>query len=166
LELRDALLLAAVLVWPVVAGTRYLVDRKSDLLRNPIKWKATSRRLTKMDYQVALNGCDPERPLVFQFTVFQPGNEARYIGHSSDGLASATRSFQAEVHQLLATDLSRPQATVSYQRIHYVLADATRRGWSIELKLLANVADGEDSDALTKQWIKRVDARLNEKAVV
>jgi hypothetical protein len=47
-----------------------------------------------------------------------------------------------------------------------VLADATRRGWSIELKLLANVADGEDSDALTKQWIRRVDARLNEKAVV
>ena len=162
MELRDALLLAAVLVWPVAASTRYLLERKNDLLRNPIKWKATSRRLTKMEYQLDLNGCDPQRSLVFQFTVFQPGNEARYIGQSADGLASAARSFQEDVHQLLATDLSRTQEAASFRRIHYVLADATRRGWSIELKLLANVADDEDIDTLQQRWIKRVAARLNE----
>jgi len=59
-------------VWPVEAGARYLVDHKNDLLRKPVKWEATSRRLTETEYQLDLSDCDFQRPLMYQFAVFQP----------------------------------------------------------------------------------------------
>ena len=76
------LLVVAMLTWPAAMLIRYFIDRRHDRLRHSVKWQAATPKEQHLEYQLDLNGCDPQSPLVFQITIFEPGNDARFVGRA------------------------------------------------------------------------------------
>lgn len=105
-------------------------------------------------YSFETNGIDEGSPLIYCWEIDDGGGEIeyRYVGKSINGSHRPRTAYRLNVNRLLAGKPYRKGKPDGFRVVHRRLADATKNGHSITLRLLSNVAGGEDIFEQERYW--------------
>ena len=96
---------------------------------------------------------DPSRALIYLWEVRDTGGAliACYVGKASGGASRPRRAYANNVRRLRAGLPWHGQSMNGYRAIHRALSDAVDQGHDVTLKLLCNIAPGEDINEVERR---------------
>lgn len=105
-------------------------------------------------FELADNGIDPTRPLIYLWQIFDGADEPiyAYVGKANDGARRPLTHYRRNVTNLLDGRPYRRSKPDGFRLVHRRLADAVRANQRIVLTYLANVGSDEDIFERERHW--------------
>lgn len=103
-------------------------------------------------------------PLIYMWEIHSISGDlvGRYVGKAKGGARRPRTHYGRNVRNILAGKPYRKGKPLQFRRVHVALADAVRAGHRVTLRLLCNVADCEDIDAVEQAHICAMQCRGSE----
>jgi hypothetical protein len=108
-----------------------------------------------MEFKFTPSNVNQAEALIYRWTITDgKGNvKGLYIGKAKGGAERPLKHYRRNVNRLLAGKPYRLGNPEGFRKSHRALAAAVQAGYSIELSLVCNIAEGESIDFVERQQI-------------
>jgi hypothetical protein len=122
--------------------------------RKSIKKFSINHRLIPMNYLELASDVDPYRPLIYLWEILGSDGKVafRYVGKASGGAHRPRTQYQRNVVNLIEGRPYRRSKPEAFRAVHWRMAQAVSDGEVIQLRLLCNVQEGQNINALERHW--------------
>ncbi len=105
--------------------------------------------------------CNIWAPVIYHWQVRRPdGTAHNYVGKAPNGSVRSWNPYIDNTFKLLNGVPYRPDMPDGFQAIHHALAEASRHGWKVLLRLVENCS-ADEIEARRRHWVAALECDLN-----